>query len=349
MAKNKLGPFLLILTVLLVVFPSLVNGCADSVQGKIAFISDRDEPWSDYAIHVMNTDGSNPIRIGSWYGYGPGIDFRWSPDGKRIAFIDRDGWLCLADADGGNPSKLAELPSFTISWSPDGRKIAAGCLDLDIYIVDTDTGETQNLTNSPDDMEGLPSWSPDSQKIAFAVYDPPYFDISLMDADGTNETKLASERGICDDLTWVPGGGKVSYTWYSEDIQMPEGICRDICVVDTSDGSRINLTDSPEYDDRYSSWSPDGTKIAFSSRRQVNDTQIYVMNIDGSRLSQLTADYRDCYHPSWSPDGRKIAYTSSVSQPDREDIYVMDADGSNVINLTDTPGIDDFLPVWSPE
>jgi Tol biopolymer transport system component len=337
------------LAVMAAAFLLSTNGCIDSSPGKIAFISDRDEPWFDYAIYVMNTDGSNPIRIGSWYGYPSGINFCWSPDGKKIAFIDRDGWLCLADADGENLSKLAELPSFSISWSPDGKKIASGCLDHDIYIVDAGTGELQNLTNSPDVMESLPVWSPNGKNIAFAIFNPPYFDISLMDADGTNETKLASERGICDELAWVPGGGKVSYTWYPEDIQMPEGICRDICVVDTSDGSRINLTDSPEYDDRYSSWSPDGTKITFSSRRQVNDMQIYVMNIDGSRLSQLTADYRDSYHPSWSPDGRKIACTSSVSQPDRQDIYVIDADGSNVINLTDTPGIDDFLPVWSPK
>jgi Tol biopolymer transport system component len=349
MAKNKLRTFLIILTVLLVAFPFLINGCADNVPGKIAFISDRDEPMSDYAIYVMNADGSNQTRIGSSFASSLGSSFCWSPDGKRIAFIDTDGWLCIADADGKKLSKLAEVPSLSICWSPDGTKIAAGCLDHDIYLVDDSTGETQNLTNSPDIIESLPSWSPDGKKIAFVVSHPPYFDISLMDADGTNQTKLVSECGILEEIAWSPSGKKLSYTWYSEDIQTPEGICRDICIVDINDGSRINLTDSPEYDDRDCSWSPDGTKIVFSSRRQVTIVNIYIMNIDGSQLCQLTTGYDDSYLPSWSPDGKKIVYTCSVSQPDREDIYVMDADGSNIINLTNTPGIADFLPVWSPK
>jgi Tol biopolymer transport system component len=349
MVKNKLRSFFLILTVPLVAFPFLINGCADSSPGKIAFISDRDEPMSDYAIYVMNADGSNQTRICSWYGYASSSSFCWSPDGKRIAFTDMDGWLCVADADGKNIIKLAELPSFSICWSPDGGKIVAGCLDHDIYIVDSSTGEMQNLTNSPEAIESLPSWSPDGKKLAFVVFNQPYFDINLMDADGTNETKLASECGLCEEIAWSPDGEKISYTWYSEDIQMPEGICRDISVVDTNDGRQINLTDSPEDDDKESSWSPDGTKIVFSSRRQVTVVSIYVMNINGNQLSQLTTGYDDSYCPSWSPDGKKIVYTRSVSQPDREDIYVMDADGSNVINLTDTPGIADFLPVWSPK
>jgi Tol biopolymer transport system component len=330
-----LAPFLLVI---------LCGGCADSQPGKIAFVSDREgEP----SIYVMNTDGSNQIKIGSWFCLANTI--RWSPDGRKIAFIDADGWLCLSDADGGNLSKLAEMPSYSISWSPDGRKIATGCLDYDIYSVDAGTGKTQNLTNTPDAIESLPSWSPDSKRIAFAVFAPPSFDISLMDADGGNQTKLTSEQGTCEELAWSPVGGKVSYTWYSEDEQGPEGICRDICLVNTGDSKRINLTDSPEYDDRDASWSPDGSKIAFSSRRQVVDQQIYVMEDDGRQLIKLTSGESSNYFPSWSPDGKKIAYTSSGPYPKGSDIYIIDANGSNIINLTDTPDIDDYLPVWSPE
>jgi TolB protein len=320
------------------------SSCTDSQPGRIAFVSDRE---GEASIYVMNTDGSNQMKIGSWFGLAN--TFRWSPDGTKIAFIDADGWLCLADADGGNLSKLAEMPSYSISWSPDGRKIAVGCLDYDIYSVDAGTGETQNLTNTPDAIESLPSWSPDGRKIAFAVFAPPSFDISLMDTDGGNRTKLTSEQGTCEELAWSPGGGKVSYTWYSEDSQGPEGICRDICLVDTSDGNKINLTDSPEYDDRDASWSPDGSKIAFSSRRQVVDQQIYVTKVDVKQLIKLTTGESSNYFPSWSPDGKKIVFTSSGPHPAGKDISIMDANGSNIINLTDTPDIDDYLPVWSPE
>lgn len=341
MTKRIICPVMTLVLLLLLPFS---GGCTNISSGKIAFVSDRDgEPF----IYVMNSDGSNPTKLGGWFGV-PNT-FRWSPDGDKIAFIDGDGWLCLVDANSGSLSKLVEIPSYSISWSPDGGKIAAGCLDYDIYTVDVGTGELKNLTNTPGFIESLPSWSPDSKKIAFISSDAPYFDISLMGADGSNQTALASERGICEELTWSPGGEKVSYTWYSEDDQGPEGICRDICLVDTRNGSKVNLTNSPKFDDRDISWSPDGTKIAFSSRRQVVDMQIYVMNGDGSQVTKLTTGNSSNYFPSWSPDGKKIVFTSSGPHPVKKDICIMDANGSNVINLTKTPDIDDYLPIWSPQ
>jgi len=342
MAKSKFWSFLLIAASLLVVSIAFMSGCTHVSSGKIAFVSDREGN-----LYVMSPDGSNQTRLGSWYG----IDntFCWSHDGKRITFIDGDGWLCLVGADGGSLAKLAEIPSYSISWSPDGGKIAAGCLDYNIYTVDVGTGKLKNLTNTPDIIESLPAWSPDSDKIAFAVFNPPYFNISLMNADGSNQTTLASEHGTCEELAWSPGGEKLSYTWYSEEELGPEGICRDICLVDTKDGSKVNFTNSPKFDDRDISWSPDGTKIAFSSRRQVVDMQIYVMNADGSQVSKLTSGESSNYFPSWSPDGRKIVFTSSGPHPAGKDICIMDADGSNSINLTKTPDIDDYLPIWSPQ
>jgi Tol biopolymer transport system component len=133
------------------------SGCtpdlAPNSPGKITFVSDEEgEPF----IYVMNPDGSNLTKIGSWFGV-PNT-FCWSPDSKRIAFIDKDGWLCLAPAYGGSLSKVAEMPSYSISWSPDGGKIAAGCLD--IYTIDVDTGKLENLTNTPDIDDYLPIWSP---------------------------------------------------------------------------------------------------------------------------------------------------------------------------------------------
>jgi len=327
-----------VLLLSLVLGSGCTNAPSQGLPGKIVFVSDIEGVPQ---ICVMDSDGSNSSKLGSWAGI-PNT-FRWSPDGERIAFIDADGWLCLIDADGGNLSKLAEIPSYSISWSPDGGKIAAGCFDYDIYTVDVGTGELQNLTNTPDIVESLPSWSRDSQKIAFAVFNPPYFDISLMDADGSNQTTIIGERGICEELVWSPDGKKVGYTWYSEDAQGSEGICRDICLVNIQDGSKANLTNSPKFDDRDIAWSPDGKRITFSSRRQVVDLQIYVMNADGNQVSKLTTGDSSNYFPSWSPDGKKIVFTSG------KDICIIDADGSNVVNLTHTPDTDDYLAIWAPQ
>jgi PKD repeat protein len=103
----------------------------------------------------------------------------------------------------------------------------------------------------------------------------------------------------------------------------------------------INLTNHAR-SDRYPVWSPDGTRIAFSSNRDDANHEIYVMNADGSNVVRLTytvgmADFA----PDWSPDGTRIAYTHGT------DIYVMNADGSNPINLTAAGG--GSHPAWSPD
>jgi Tol biopolymer transport system component len=96
---------------------------------------------------------------------------------------------------------------------------------------------------------------------------------------------------------------------------------------------------------RYPSWSPDGSKIAFTSGRDGN-SEIYVMNADGSGQTRLTErpNATDLL-PVWSPDGSKIAFASFDSN---YDIWVMNADGTGQSNLTNHPA-EDFLPAWSPD
>ncbi|MBI4202743.1 MAG: PD40 domain-containing protein [Chloroflexi bacterium] len=93
-------------------------------------------------------------------------------------------------------------------------------------------------------------------------------------------------------------------------------------------------------------WSPDGSKIAFSTDRD-GDYEIYVMDWDGSNPTQLTSNTWSDRQPSWSSDSSRIAF---VSRPDGSNsyIYVMKADGADIVKLTSSIA-NDFEPAWSPD
>ena len=90
------------------------------------------------------------------------------------------------------------------------------------------------------------------------------------------------------------------------------------------------------------------TKIAFTSTRDGN-IDIYVMDIDGRNQRRVTVNPANDGLPAWSPDGKKIAFVSNRNNvnEDRRQIWVIDADGKNVIRLTD--GLVDTNPDWSPD
>ena len=75
------------------------------------------------------------------------------------------------------------------------------------------------------------------------------------------------------------------------------------------------------YDDLDPAWSPDGSKIAFSSNRDDQFGEIYVMNADGSAQTQLTTSGFDGY-PDWSPDGTKLLITNLFQFDDNGELRV---------------------------
>ena len=106
-----------------------------------------------------------------------------------------------------------------------------------------------------------------------------------------------------------------------------------------ADGSALVRLTKSEGMDLAPSGSPDGQKLAFASERNGN-FDIYVTTVDGTGSArQLTKDPANDSFPVWSPDGRKIAFISTRNGNDTE-IFVMDADGSNLIQLTNI----DILP-----
>ena len=102
--------------------------------------------------------------------------------------------------------------------------------------------------------------------------------------------------------------------------------------------------------------SPDGTRIAFTSSRDFN-SEIYVMDADGGAPRNLTLHDAWDEGAAWSPDGERIAFTSDRNGDVEEfggrfntDIFVMNADGSGVEQVTSDPlSRSASQPAWSPD
>jgi Tol biopolymer transport system component len=130
-----------------------------------------------------------------------------------------------------------------------------------------------------------------------------------------------------------------------------EGISGDIFLANSTSGSgTVNLTNDAAIDGG-PALSPDGTRIVFSSNRDFPwdfATDLYAIDADGNRLRRLTTTGADWVgSQAWSPDGSRIVFTSLRDDPNGE-IYVMNADGSGVIRLTDNDAAD-LNPAWSPD
>jgi Tol biopolymer transport system component/Ca2+-binding RTX toxin-like protein len=114
------------------------------------------------------------------------------------------------------------------------------------------------------------------------------------------------------------------------------------------DGSGLRRLTDNNNDEWGPAWSPDGTRIAFSSTRDGN-SEIYVMDRTGGDVTHLTENDASDGVPAWSPDGTKIAFSSSRDDPEdiMFDLYVMDADGGNVRKVVGGPA-QEWNATWSP-
>src|SRR5262249_19232261 len=117
---------------------------------------------------------------------------------------------------------------------------------------------------------------------------------------------------------------------------------------DIDSGNARNLTNTPNIEEDFPDWSPDGRRLVFvespAGRENLDLRQIYTIDADGGRRTRLTNTLGPHTNPVWSPDGRWIAYASRAEADDFE-VWAMRADGSEPHRLSiDAP--QNFFLAW---
>lgn len=228
---------------------------------------------------------------------------RWSPDGDKIAYFERDDQglgLWTMSPDGSDQRKLTNLERSNayLEWGGPGN--------------------------------GL-SWSPDGEQLAFSAAGPKYYENDI----NPPHLPTGNDVMIIDRLLH-----KAVY-FYSD-------LRRTHIWTISADGGDPRQISSGDYDYHSFSWSPDGQYIACVSNQTGRDdfnanTDIVLLASKGNELIQLTHTASPEYQVFWSPDGSKLAYQGRVrshrskeSDAELKNIYIMDAKGSEPVNLTDS-------------
>ena len=183
---------------------------------QIAFRSQRD---GNDEIYVMNADGTCQVNLTN----NPADDWSpaWSPDGAQIAFAhffngNSYSDIAVINVDGSGLKRLTTSSGEYPAWSPDGTRIAfssARAGNYDIYVMNADgSAQTQLTTDPAYDMS--PVWSPDGAQIAFDTqrdsFPPkevgigPEFEIHIINADGTGDTRLTKNTEEDRFPAWSP-------------------------------------------------------------------------------------------------------------------------------------------------
>ena len=229
----------------------------------------------------------------------------------------------------------------------------------DIYVSPLDVESPLRLTFRTAD-DGQPAWSPDGQRLAFKTAQGGSNQLAVINANGKDEALLTRTFRFSEGQpAWSPDATTLLYRRTPENPLVQDG---DIWVLDVA-ASATTPTQPVTHavllrtgDERYPSYSPDGTQIAFRGdldlAEPTGDEELYVMNADGTGVRQLTSNADFDSAPSWSPDGRRILFERAPAgtftpgtEAQEKDVYVMNADGSDPRRLTDNPARDES-PDW---
>lgn len=320
----------------------------DSSEGLNESFSDWNPVWSpdgqyiafqsgragNYDIWRVDLTGTEIINLTANRPLADGIP-NWSPDGTHIMFLSYaatvlpelpalDIWIM--DADGTSQVNLTPEFSASVSsaaWSPTGKHIVFGTGGGNIWIMNADGSDKLNLTESDDFYFELPTWSPDGRALGVELSEVGLWVMELDYSNLSAPAVSAIASGVYYSILWSPTSNLIATTTKNDNDLY------ELWIIDTDSLETTKLvSDTTMF---RPVWSPDGKTIISSKRRN----GIPLMLIDVASLGSVTltlGDDASIDFPAWSPDGTQIAFASD--KDGSVNIWVMDANGSNPVNLT---------------
>jgi Tol biopolymer transport system component len=251
---------------------------------------------------------------------------------------------------------VLDLPAWgQLSWSPDGRWLAVARSRSNgetssesggIYLVPIEGGAPRAVTfPKPPAFDGSPAFSPDGHAIVYATCARPTglaaWDVHVLALDSERRPQGEARRLNWNRL-WIDG---LAWTRDGRSVLVGSGFYNGYLWRLSGDGSppeRLELP-GPAAFEPFTARSQD--RLGFS--RRLWNPDIYRLPVGGFPAPVIASPFRERYAQP-SSDGRRIAFQSDRSG-DREEIWLTDADGSNLTRLTRGPGTWQGSPNWSPD
>ena len=244
-----------------------------------------------------------------------------------------------------------------VNWSLDGKYLSLTAMsDYDektdnyrtsIFIAKADGSDLQKISGNVKHAFSS-SWSKDGKRIAFSAEaeNGKGLNIFTVKKDGTNLVQLTKNAGQNTAPSYSPDDKKIAF------MSARNGEKYQIFVMN-ADGLNVEkLTKDSAGLFCNPVWSKDGKKIVYYSDKGDKKDQIWIMNADGSNQIRLTNGSGHNIFPSFSPDGKRIIFSrrnhsdAEKSYVDASYLFVMNADGSNLVPLSE---INSFFARFSPD